>query len=255
MKVVTCYKLVPDTDGIKVNGNRTLDVKAAEWGIGQYDLNAVEAAAKIVEANPGSSLIALTVGGSITENTKQRKSILSRGPQELKVVKDDAYETADCFAIASTLAAAVRKIGDVDLVVCGEGSGDIYAQQTGSVLGALLGWNTVNAVNAVEAKDGKLVVGRGLEDGTETLEVSFPAVISVTGDINVPRLASMRDILQAGKKPFEIWSPADVEASAESKTVTESVLAPEETDRLKVIGKADDENHINAVVQQLRSFL
>ncbi|MBO5556423.1 MAG: putative electron transfer flavoprotein FixA [Oscillospiraceae bacterium] len=255
MKVVVCYKLVPDVDSIKVNGDRTIDVSGAEWAIGQYDLNAVETAARLVEANEGSSLIALTVGGAIVENTKLRKSILSRGPQEMKAVKDEAYEKADCFAIASTLAAAIRKIGDVDLVVFGEGSGDIYAQQTGSVVGALLGWNTLNAVNGVEVKDGKLEVSRATEDSNEVLEVGLPAALSVTSDICVPRLASMKDILQAGKKPFEIWAPADVGASAESKTCTESILAPEQTDRMKVVGKADDENHINAVVQQLRSFM
>lgn len=255
MKVVSCYKLVPDVDTIKVNSDRTLDPGAADWEVGQYDLIGVEVATRLVEANEGSTLTALTAGGSITENSKLRKSILARGPQELKIVQDDAIASADCYAVSSTLAAAIKKIGDVDIVVFGEGSGDTYAQQTGSMVGAMLGWNTVNAVNKAEIVDGKLVVSRAIEECNETLEIALPAVISVSSDSCVPRLASMRDILQAGKKPVEVWSLGDVGASAESKVEVVSILAPEQTDRMKIVAGADNEEHINAVVQQMRSFM
>lgn len=255
MKVVSCYKLVPDVDTIKVNSDRTLDPGAADWEVGQYDLIGVEVATRLVEANEGSTLTALTAGGSITENSKLRKSILARGPQELKIVQDDAIVSADCYAVSSALAAAIKKIGDVDIVVFGEGSGDTYAQQTGSMVGAMLGWNTVNAVNKAEIVDGKLVVSRAIEECNETLEIALPAVISVSSDSCVPRLASMRDILQAGKKPVEVWSLGDVGASAESKVEVVSILAPEQTDRMKIVAGADNEEHINAVVQQMRSFM
>ena len=66
-------------------------------------------------------------------------------------VKDEACAAADSYAIAQVLKAGVLNIGDADLVICGEGSGDIYAQQVGPMLGALLGWPTVNAVNKVTA--------------------------------------------------------------------------------------------------------
>ena len=102
-------------------------------------------------------------------------------------VKDEACAAADSYAIAQVLKAGVLNIGDADLVICGEGSGDIYAQQVGPMLGALLGWPTVNAVNKVTAADGKVIVERGLENDVEVLEVALPAVISVTADINVPR--------------------------------------------------------------------
>ena len=166
MKVVICYKLVPDVSGIKVKSDRTLDLSACEWSISQYDLNATEAANRLVEANEGSTLIALTFGGDITENSKLRKAILARGPHELTVVKNDDAGSADTFATAKILAEAIKKLGDVDVVVFGEGSGDMYVQQTGNMVGAILGRNTVNSVNSLSMSGEKLLVGRLVEEYT-----------------------------------------------------------------------------------------
>jgi len=253
MKIVVCYKLVPSVETISSRPDRKLDFSAAEWEIGQYDLNAVEAATRLKEAAADNTLTALTYGGAATDNTKLRKGILSRGPMDLTIVKTDAAD-ADGYHTASVLAEAIKKLGDVDVVVFGEGSGDMYAQQTGVIVGTLLGWNTVNAVSAIEAADGKLLVSRNLEDCVEKLEVALPAALSVSSDICIPRLTSMRDILAAGKKPVTVWQEAEV-CQAECKTVVESVLAPEQAARPNIVKAADDEEHVDAVVALLRSYI
>ena len=255
MKVVICYKLVPDVSGIKVKSDRTLDLSACEWSISQYDLNATEAANRLVEANEGSTLIALTFGGDITDNSKLRKAILARGPHELTVVKNDDAGSADTFATAKILAEAIKKLGDVDVVVFGEGSGDMYVQQTGNMVGAILGRNTVNSVNSLSMSGEKLLVGRLVEEYTENLEVELPAVISVTSDICPPRIAAMRAILAAGKKPCQVWTCDDIGTAIENKSCTDSVLAPMQTDRKKIVRNADDEDHVNAVAAVLRSLM
>ena len=107
MKIVSCYKLVPDEGGIAFNKNG-VDASAAEWQIGQYDLCAVEVGAQIAEKDAENKFYALTVGGDIVENSKLKKSILSRGPQEMVAVKDAAFETADSYAMAEALAAEVK---------------------------------------------------------------------------------------------------------------------------------------------------
>ena len=152
MKIVACYKLVPEETQISFKANGTPDLSACEWQIGQYDLSAIEAAARIAEKNEDCHLIALTAGGDIVENSKLKKSVLSRGPEEMVAVKDAKLAAADSFATASVLAEAIQKIGDVSLVVFGEGSADVYAQQVGPMVGAILGWNTVNAVSSLELR-------------------------------------------------------------------------------------------------------
>ena len=241
MKIVACYKLVPDENQIRFNKNGMPDLSACEWQIGQYDLCAIETAAQIAEKEEGCQLIALTAGGEIVENSKLKKSVLSRGPHEMVAVKDEKLTYADSYAVAQVLADAIEAMGDVSLVVFGEGSGDVYAQQVGNMTGSLLGWNTVNAVSSVQLQDGELVVEHSLEDCTETLKVALPAAISVTSNICLPRLASMKEILKAGKKPSTVKALAETGASGESPVEIVSLTAKSKAQRDCTVVPADDE--------------
>lgn len=256
MKTLVCYKLVPEEEEIEVKRDWTLDLTKAQWKIGQYDLNAVEAGMKVKEESGGKGdIVVLTVGGEMVDNSKLKKAILSRGPAQMYGIRDEALTTADSYTTASVLKAGIEKIGDVDLVLCGEGSGDIYAQQVGAVLGALLGWPTVNAVSKITPGYGKITVERSLEDGVEVLEVDLPAVACVTTDINIPRIPTMKDILGAGKKPFTIWSLAEVGAEVVSGSETISTLAPDQTARLKIIIEGGSEESIDVLYNHMRKLV
>ena len=113
MRIAACYKNVPDNEKIKLAPDNSLDLSAAAPQIGQYDLNAVEAAVEIAAGQPGTEIIALTVAGDVIDNTKQRKAILSRGADRMVGVKGE-FENADTFEIASAIAAAVEKLGFAD---------------------------------------------------------------------------------------------------------------------------------------------
>ncbi|MCR6546952.1 electron transfer flavoprotein [Dehalobacterium formicoaceticum] len=240
MKIITCYKIVPEEQDIVVKDDRTLSFDRAEWKIGQYDLNAVEAGMKLAEATGGSAS-ALSIGGKELENSKLKKGILSRGPKELFIIADDYLREADTFQTASALAAAIKKMGSFDLVLCGEGSSDLYAQQVGSQLGQLLGATTLNAVSKIIPEGNKLVVERTLEDEVEVLEVTLPAVLSVTTDINLPRIPGMKDILAAGKKPVTQWCLADIGTeNIDCPTRSISTLAPEQTERKQIILEGEE---------------
>jgi len=240
MKIVACYKLVPDEAKISFKKEGAPDLSACEWQIGQYDLCAIEAVARIAEKTEGCQLYALTAGGEIVENSKLKKSVLSRGPHEMIAVKDEKLTHADSYATAQVLAAAIKEIGDVSLVVFGEGSGDVYTQQVGNMVGAILGWNTLNAVNSLELDGDKLLVQRNLEDCVEKLTVSMPAAISVSSDICVPRLASMKEIMKAGKKPSTIKALGDYGVSGDSSVQTVSLLAKSKAKRDCTVVAADD---------------
>ena len=254
MRIVVCYKIVPDADELSVNNDRSLNLKDAVMEIGQYDLRAVEEGARLAAAT-GGNVIALTVGGEIVTNSKLRKGILSRGPSEMMAVQDAELACADSLQTAKALKAAVEKIGGVDLVLCGEGSSDEYNQQVGNLLGGLLGWTTVNSVSKIDAAEDKLKLERSVEDGIELMEVSLPAVISVTSDINVPRIPSMKDILAAGKKPAEFCAAADLGGVAPAASCVNEVLAPQQRDRRQIIIEKADENGIAEFVGYIRKAL
>ncbi|MGE4268412.1 MAG: electron transfer flavoprotein [Deferribacterales bacterium] len=238
MNVLVCYKIVYEEQDIVTAADGTLSFDRAELKLSLYDLNAVEEAVRVADATGGAAK-ALSIGDASVENSKLKKGILSRGPQELFLVKDAALKNADTHQTAKTLAAAAEKIG-FDLVLCGEGSADYYAQQTGIQLGELLNVPVINAVSKITPADGKVIVERALEDLVEVLEVPLPAVLCVTSDINEPRLPGMKEILAAGKKPVTGWSLSDVGMSAPEATVeVVSVLAPKQADRKNIIIEGD----------------
>ncbi len=236
MNVIVCYKLSPDAGDIEVRSDGSISVERAEWIIGGFDLHAVEAGMKLAEAT-GGKVLALSAGPRQVENSKLKKDLLSRGPDELYLVVDDGLQGADTSVTAEVLARAIRKMGAFDLVLCGEGSADLYFQQTGLQLGEKLGLPTLNAVSKIDPLDGALLVERSLEDEIEVLEVPLPAVLSVTTDINVPRLPSMKEILKAGKKPVTQWALADLGLGSGLKAQVEvaSVHAPHRKQRKKVL--------------------
>ncbi len=127
--------------------------------------------------------------------------MLSRGPDELIVVIDDQFEQALPQQTASVLAAAAQKAG-FDLILCGDGSSDLYAQQVGLLVGEILNIPAVNGVSKIISLTADtLTVERELEDETETLSIPLPAVVAVSTDINSPQIPSMKAILGAAKKP------------------------------------------------------
>ncbi|PKH58893.1 electron transfer flavoprotein [Shewanella sp. Choline-02u-19] len=256
MKIITCYKLVPEEQDISVKADGVLDTSKAAPKINQFDLNAVEAAVEIKALVGECKITALSIGGKALDNPKARKDILSRGPDELTVVVDERFEQALPHQTARVLASAAKKNG-FDLIICGDGSGDLYAQQVGLQLGELLDVATINAVSKiVSVQDGKLTVERALDDEVEVLEITLPAVISVSADINDPSIPSMKTILAASKKPVTKLNIEDLEL-AEIPVLVESVsvLAPKQTDRKKIIIDGDDEKQVAEFAEYLRKAL
>lgn len=237
MKIVVSFKVVPDDQDIQVSGDGSLDYSKAHQIVSTYDLNAMEAAAQLAAAN-GGSVVGISVGGSKIDDSKTKKNVLARGLDEIYMTADDAAADLDAGATAAALADLVAKVGDYDLILCGDGSADNYAQQVDVQLAAKLGIPVVNAATKIEAGDGVVTVTRTLEDVVEVVEVPLPAVVSVSPDIALPRIPGMKDILAAGKKPM------NVEGAAGSYANTIEVVdckAPKQADRkLEIIDAGDD---------------
>lgn len=255
MNIVVCYKIVPDEQDVGVQADRTLSFDRAPLKIGDYDLNAVEAGARLAAAH-GANLVSLTAGGDAVEDAKLKKAVLARGPHENVAVRDPSLSEADSSKTARVLAAALKQLGDVDLVLCGEGSADLYAQQVGVQLGELLGLPAINAVSAIELDDGFARVERTVGNVVERLDMPLPAVLSVTADMNIPRIPSMKDILGAGKKPSRVLSLDEVGyVEADEAVWTVSTLAPERRNRTGEVFEGNDDETIRAFATRLREQL
>ncbi len=253
MNIVVCLKISPDPEDLEIGNDGSVSAAHAEWKIGGFDLPALEAGVRLAEMH-GGRVIALSIGPPPINQSKVRKDILSRGAEELVLVVDEALQDVSTAETARVLAAAIGKIEDVQLVLFGEGSADLYFQQTGVQVGERLGWVSLNAVRDVQwVEEGNLLVQRVLEQEIQVFEVPLPAALSVTSDICEPRLASMREILRASKKPVVEWSLADVGVENLSASVEIlAVQAPPRAARKGLILNGSVEEAVGSLVIALK---
>ena len=200
-KCLVCYKWTLDEQDIKIKAeDLSLDSSRAKGKISDFDRNAIEEAALLVEKN-GGAVDALTYGAASVKQSL--KDALSRGPEKVFWIADASADSADASLTAMVLASVIRKIGPYDLILCGEGSSDLFNQQTASRLAALLGLPCLSFVQKLSVEGDTVKATRKLEDCQEELTVKTTVVISVLSEINKPRIPTMRQVLGAAKKPNE----------------------------------------------------
>ena len=252
MNIVAAFKVVPDDQDIQVSADGTLDYSKAKNTVSAYDLNAIEAAAQLAAANEGSNVVAVTVGGADIDDSKLKKNVLARGVDELVMIADDACADLDAHATAAMLARLVDGLDAADLIVCGDGSADNYAQQVDVQLADALGLPVVTAVSAVSVEGAVATCDRMLETQLQTVQVDLPAVISVVPDIALPRIPGMKDILAAGKKPADVSAAT---APYESRVEVVDCKALEAADRRCEVLDASADGAIEQFAAALKAAL
>lgn len=235
MNIVVAMKQVPDLQQIRIR-NRQPVLEGIPFTFGTIDKNALEAAVQIKE-KVDSQVIVVGVGNEELEDTV--KEALAAGADEARlVVWEDELESSQS---AQLIAAAIKQIESVDLILFGEGSGDNYSSQVGSRVAQILGLPQVGYVNHIEVEGDIVRVTRSLEDCEQILEVKLPAVITVASDINQVRIPSVTQILKAGKKPRESIAAQDLGIAIPAAVVeTISNLAPEMARKQIVVKTVSD---------------
>jgi electron transfer flavoprotein beta subunit len=237
MKALVCYKWVPDEADIVVDqAAKTLKMDKVKSKVSEYDRNAIELGVTLNESN-GFNVESLTIGTGVKASTAD---VLARGIEKAYYVETEALDSA---ASAKAIAEAVKKMGGVDLVICGEGSGDQYSQQVGPRVAALLDYQLASYVSSFTVDGDTFVAERKLEDGIEVVKMQGPAVVTVLSDINTPRIPGMKQILSAKKKPSEELALADlVPADQLTSGVTVVSEGPSIQDRKQVRLNANGES-------------
>jgi electron transfer flavoprotein beta subunit len=195
------FKLDPTTQR-QIRGGLSLVISA-------YDQNALEVALQLRE-KVGGKITALCLGG--TDAMGAVKTAMGMGVDAGILVNDPPLLDCDAFGVAHILARAIRKIGMPDLVLTGCVSGDTGYKLAGPLLCEELGVPGLAFVSRIEAKDGRIVARRVVEDGYELVEAPLPLVASiVSDDSNVPRYSKLKDIMLAAKKQVPVWKANDLE--------------------------------------------
>lgn len=216
MKIVACIKQVPDTEAeVKWDiPNGRLNREGMDSVTNPFDEFALEEAL-LTRENYDGDLIAITMGPD--KSADVLRNCLALTVNEVHQCSDAAFAGSDTFATASVLAAAIKKIGDVDVVFCGKQSTDGNTGVVGAVLASILGFSQltfVSKVRSIDAGAKKIVVERAIEGGSEVVEAKLPAVVSVIKGINEPRLPNLMGIRKAAKMQIPQWSAADLGVDA-----------------------------------------
>jgi len=176
--------------------------------ISAYDEVAVEIGLQLKEKTDGKVTV-ITIGDEKTVESLHQA--IAMGVDQAIRVSDPGLEDTDAFANAQILAAAIRKIGDFDAVLCGRQAGDVELGLVGVFLAEELGLPCATILANVEPENGKVRMRRSVEAGYEVLETSTPFLATVTNDeSNVPRYASVRGMLAARRAEIPVWSAEDL---------------------------------------------
>jgi electron transfer flavoprotein beta subunit len=202
--VIVLIKQVPDIEHVKFDTEEgRIDRSSAEAEINPFDLNALEAAVQIKE-KLGGKVTAISMGPLQAESAL--RDALARGADRAILLVDKKFAGADTRATSFTLASAIKRSGEFDLIVCGEKTIDGDTGQVGpEVAGMLEIPHIAYASNIKKISDEGLEVRSELWDAYYLKRMKLPGLITLTKDVNNPRLASLRGKMNARKAKVEKW--------------------------------------------------
>ena len=280
LKIVVLAKQVPDTRNVgkdAMTAEGTVNRAALPAIFNPEDLNALEQALRLKEQNPGSTVGILTMGPPRAAEIIRQG--LYRGADTGWLLTDRLFAGADTLATSYALATAIKKIGDVDIVIGGRQAIDGDTAQVGPQVAQKLGLNQVTYAESIEkVEDGKLTIRRLIDGGAETVEAPMPVVVTVNGSAAPCRPCNVKLVMKYKRatapmertedmpykelydeRPYltlNEWSVADVDGDPQQcglngsptkvKTVKNIVFQAKES---KTLTGSDDD--ISALIEEL----
>jgi electron transfer flavoprotein beta subunit len=212
MNIIVCVKQVIDPEAppssFKIDAaNNKAEMRGAPPVIDPYGEFAVEGALKIKEAH-GGKVTALSLGSRLQREVVKKP--LAMGADALVLLEDDAYAAGDAWTTASALAAAIKKIGQYDIILCGREASDTNAGLTGAAIAELLGLPCVTLVRKIEINGTTAKIEKVTSIGFDVVEVPLPVVVTVSNEIGQARYPTIKGIMAAKKIEPVVWKPADI---------------------------------------------
>lgn len=260
LHTIVCVKAVPKPEEVKINPEtRTLDRGSARSEINPPDLNALEIALALKEQHGGKVSI-ISMGPPFV--VPQLRVGVGMGADHVYLLSDRAFGGADTLATSYTLAKGIQKIGDFDLVLCGEESSDGATAQVPPGIAAWLDVPQITYVSRLEVRDGKVVARRDIRGGNEVIASAMPVVASVKTGSNEPRFMDFGEWdWSADPSVVTVWTAADLDVDPEmigfngSATTVAGVRSAGSSDRKREFISGTPEEEAAALFERIREFL
>jgi electron transfer flavoprotein beta subunit len=240
MKIVVVFKWSRNPQDARVGSDGSVDWRGARLAVSDDDPAAIEVARSL--AATGGEIVGLTIGdGDVAWAA-------ARGASSTVVVAD-AQPHADAAATAAILAAAVQRLGGVDVVVVGDSAWDPGLPVA---LAGRLGWTTLAGVASAVPDGERLRVTRKWGDGTQVVDVAHPAVLAVSASRAEQHAPGMKEVLAGRKKPVTKLAVADLGVEL-APAVTSRGTALPDAPAARLIDGADPETAAAQLVAALRT--
>ena len=208
MNICVCIKQVPDTNEIKVDPvTHTLVRKGVPSIVNPFDKNALEAALQLKDKY-GAEVTVLSMGpGQAAEALRE---CYAMGADNMVLVSDRAFGGADTLATSYTLSAAIRALGEFDLILCGKQAIDGDTAQVGPQIAEHVGLPVISYAQDIKVEGDKVIVQRQYDDRYHVVEAQMPCLITALSELNKPRYMTPGGIFDACKAEITTWGRADL---------------------------------------------
>ncbi len=237
MKLLVAVKRVIDYNvkpRVKMDGTG-VDLANVKMSMNPFDEIAVEEAIRLKEKGAATEIVAVSIGPAKAQETL--RTALAMGADRAILVQTE--EEVEPLAVAKILKGIVDE-EQPGLVIMGKQAIDDDSNQTGQMLGALLGWPQGTFASKVELAGSDVSVTREIDGGLETVKLATPAIVTTDLRLNEPRYASLPNIMKAKSKPLATKSPGDFGVDVKPRLETLKVTEPAKRQAGVKVGSVDE---------------
>ena len=259
MRIIVPIKQVPETNAVRMDeATGTMIRDGVEAIVNPLDLYAIELAIRLRDEH-GGEVVGVSMGPP--KAAVALREAISMGVDAGILVSDKAFAGSDTWATSYVLAAAIRKMGDFDLIICGERATDGDTGQVGPGIAAFLDLPVVSYVSKFDSLSSSACkVHRLVENGYEVVEMDLPGVLTVVKEVADPRLPTLRGKQKARKTDIPVLSADDLGVEAQKLGLSGSPTRVVKIFRPSVARKCVkhvvvDEATLNTAVTELVDFL
>lgn len=261
MEIIVLVKQVPDMEKVRFDREKgTIDRSSASAEINPFDLNALEAAIQIGEKT-NAHITALTMGPPQAEEVL--REAIARGANKGILLTDMKFGGSDVKATSRILSAAIEKIGEYDLIIAGIQTVDGDTGQVGPETAGYLGIPHISNVETIKNYSEKgIEVISSVWEGRYLKKGNYPIMITVTKDVNIPRLPTFKNKMNARKAEITKWSYEDLrDFVSETKigvkgspTKVRKIMVPSQSVREGRLYKDNDKEAVLDVLKVLKEY-
>lgn len=257
MHIIVCIKQVPDTTNVRINPEtNTLIREGVECIVNPFDMYAIEEGLRLRE-RCGGKVTVITMGPPQAQAAL--REALSLGADEAILVSNPSFAGSDTWATSLTLAKAIEKIGQYDVILCGKQAIDGDTAQVGPGIAVHLRIPQITFVKKIEEITDKTIrAERLMEEGYQVVQSPLPVLLTVVKEINEPRLPSLRGKMRAKNAAIPVWGPEEIGVDPRevglkgSPTYVARIFSPERKGTAKVF-RGGPEETVEQLLEELRS--